>query len=782
LLISTVLGANMIRPSIRVVVGILIVLTSAVVIGCTNIPIAMQFQTNAMDFVFEALASTTDTVQLVIRRRSVHVELSCDLIYRASKKGTLVKDLFEFSEWAAPAALGLQIEASLFTADGRGVRVTSENTAGIPGPPIPGYVYITNLTAPGEYADIGQFEPTSHTPANATHPWTRFFTTLQWQRLPAVPDITNLTRSAPMQWAKLTPLQTIPGAQVQSALIIGGPVNAGTVTHSDDLQFLIIGIRSGLLAEYFDFPAVFRGKRGTVLMVDGVSGNYVTGNVHDTAGKVVNGSAQLLPLSELQDPRIASALAARVEEGASSEMYKSAASAFLTCTPPCSFTFWPHSDRLFVGRRRFAGLDVLIKPFTAVSVVYVSPNRGGAMDLRLIVLVHSEDVIDEFLSSMQKMLVGPGVLMLGVITVLLVLIGVWLFKDLTRVVEAMHLLAAIVATWGVGSVKNVSRESTADGLLSHESFFVEFQRAFRAISILQREMFTLRAFSAAALPSTSPNGSSVPRASSEHEGQQSSNTSCRPEKEMCIGRGSFATEIAATDVRLYHSVSGNLWRVPVTCVTARVHSNFMGDFKNLVEVQRRLSAAVLAVQSALAQCAGGFHLDDFVLGDLFFCHFNAVQRTPRHLLAALTFLSTCRSRLHAILEESSCRSRTTQPSHPPVLVAGVASSVGVCGVMGPKHLSTFTVVTPGASQSAFMCRVAYSNNILCALTWRAVEVGRMQQQAGVTQRRGAVHDIGTECPEYKFTPLMQVIQPGEAPLVSHAFSATCAVLTDSQMK
>lgn len=121
------------RVSIKLVVEFLLAATSGIVIFCTSLPLSLQLQDDAIDFVFGALASSTGTVQMMVRRRLSRMELVSDIMYRASRGGTLMENLFEFADWAAPAAIGLQIEASLFTADGRGVRVTYENTAGIAG-------------------------------------------------------------------------------------------------------------------------------------------------------------------------------------------------------------------------------------------------------------------------------------------------------------------------------------------------------------------------------------------------------------------------------------------------------------------------------------------------------------------------------------------------------------------------------------------------------------------------------------------------------------------------
>lgn len=268
-------------------------------------------------------------------------------------------------------------------------------------------------------------------------------------------------------------------------------MNAATVTQQSELQYLILGLRGGLLADYFYSPEVFQGNGGTALLVDGVSGAFVAGNIDDPTGKVVNGSAALLPLSELQDPRIALLLHAQLELDSSAD-YPSVASALLTCPPPCSFTFWPHKSQILAGDRRYSGFDVERHPFIAASVVHASLQRGGLMDLRLIVLVPSDTIIDDLVSNMQRMLVGPYIVMIGAILVLLAFVVFWLFNDLHRVSATMLSLSDIFAS-------NTTTSSTVDCVTNtvagSKSFFFEFHRAFQAISNLEREMYTLRAFS-----------------------------------------------------------------------------------------------------------------------------------------------------------------------------------------------------------------------------------------------------------------------------------------------
>ncbi|CUF19233.1 Hypothetical protein, putative [Bodo saltans] len=226
----------------------------------------------------------------------------------------------------------------------------------------------------------------------------------------------------------------------------------------------------------------------------------------------------------------------------------------------------------------------------------------------------------------------------------------------------------------------------------------------------------------------------------------------------------------------YNTSSRTLWRVPVTSVCARLHEDFLGDLKNRLQVHFRLSKAFVMIRKNIASIPGVYFPEGLVVGDVFACHFNAKGRTPRHMLTALTFLSRCQKDLREIMEYPTSTASGPIPAvdnvdcvpSPLLLVAGVASSIAHCGILGPAHLSSFSVISPGTTQSTFMCRTAYANKLPLALTWRAVDVAR--QQLAIQKRMPRNDSTAERERDYSFQPFAQVIQPGEAPNVSHAFT------------
>lgn len=74
----------MFRVSVKLVVILLLIVTSGVVVFCVSIPIALQLQDNAMDFVLQELTSATEAVQAVVNRKLRLMENMADVLRKAS--------------------------------------------------------------------------------------------------------------------------------------------------------------------------------------------------------------------------------------------------------------------------------------------------------------------------------------------------------------------------------------------------------------------------------------------------------------------------------------------------------------------------------------------------------------------------------------------------------------------------------------------------------------------------------------------------------------------------
>ncbi|CUI14267.1 transmembrane protein, putative, partial [Bodo saltans] len=553
----------MFRVSVKLVVILLLIVTSGVVVFCVSIPIALQLQDNAMDFVLQELTSATEAVQAVVNRKLRLMENMADVLRKASSTGFLLNDILQFANWASLGVVQQQLDVSLFTPQGFGVAVTSDTTATISGAASPGYLWVINFTAPGSFLDIVQL-PLDSTQISRMSSWTRINTTFQCQQLVGVLPITSSSIDEdPIRWVGVSPFQSMPGGSVQSSLVLGGVVNKGIAAmRPDKAQFVVVGLRGEMLVKSFLTPGVFHDDNGVALLIDTISGAYVAGNLDDATGTVhQSGSAQLLQVADLQDPRIAGFLRAKLH---SSSFQITPSTALMTCSTPCSFTYWPHLNEVVDSPRKTAGFwNVLTHSFASVRVVDVGPSGHtphGTIALRLVVVVPSDQVIHNLIDEMQKTSLAPYILMICICAVLTVVVECWLFNDLIRLGEGMLILASVFAAQSDSEPMTLAEELQCNIKTTSSSFFVEFERASQAISTLDREMHMLRAFST--LPTISIPGSKFSPNLEENRHDHTFPFESLTE---------FSGLVAANDPLPYCAPKGTLWRAPVTFVCAQLH-------------------------------------------------------------------------------------------------------------------------------------------------------------------------------------------------------------------
>jgi hypothetical protein len=607
----------------------------------------------------------------------------------------LMRDLnpLLFAAWAAPFTYRKGLAAILFRSDGFGFAVSPESTIEN-GDSSEGYIYVTNTTNPGTYLESGFFSLYTYAPANATTPWTRVFASTTLAMLPYAAEIMSPNRTHTLQWTKLTVRNT--SRTPSSVLSFGGPLPSPLLTGD---QYLAVNDRGEYLADYFSTVNV--SATGAVLLVERDSGVFVGGNINDATARIVDGSQQLVPLNELQDPRVAAIVqAARVDGGSESVL--------LTCATPCVFTFWPWSGAL-IRADRWSRLrePILFRSFSAVRVVSVTDDVG--LDLRVIVVIPSGDVVGALYTGVLISLVAPLSAVLVLCTALFVGVN-FLFRDLVHVERSLQVVASRYAHAGSGAVTRtqlLNRRGEIDHLAGSRTPFVEMQRVHAAMVRFVRELQMLRAFSPTDMPSELPHPPSTGSfGDSTRELNDLDHTAFREMPSSIIG----AMPVAPPYVR------STLWQVPVSTLSIHIAQFQLGACGDPVALHHMHREILECVQRHAGRFSGA-SLDSF-FGDRFLLHFNAAGRTHGHALAALD-VGLCVLRDIAPIAVAAAAPGAT-------LHFGVASAPALCGYLGPSRLKVFTVVSDSVAQAAVLSRIASKDQTSGFATWRAAEIATQQ--------------------------------------------------------
>ncbi|CUG87660.1 adenylate cyclase, putative, partial [Bodo saltans] len=240
----------------------------------------------------------------------------------------------------------------------------------------------------------------------------------------------------------------------------------------------------------------------------------------------------------------------------------------------------------------------------------------------------------------------------------------------------------------------------------------------------------------------------------------------------------------------YDMGSGKLWHVPVTTLYGAISGEFLcgaGTESEAVTIndpvlalkrqscvlsllQRFASHPVVAEnrnrttstttgRKESKRNGGDVH---HFFGDRFLLHFNASSRAPKHSLSAIY---TAVNTLYELEKEFKEGEAYCVPLH-----FGIASSLALCGLMGPETIRVFTVVSPGEQQAAAMSRMTMKVGLPLLMTWRAVEIAKQEQQSirsVALSRGGGGSDDGDIIPmmprvvDCKFVPVANVVLPHE---------------------
>lgn len=435
-------------------------------------------------------------------------------------------------------------------------------------------------------------------------------------------------------------------------------------------------------------------------------------------------------------------------------------------------------------------MNVLFYEFTSLSVVQVSEEIGGALDLRLIVAIPSSDVIGGFMFWFRLSILWPILVMVLLCGVLVV--GVWWLLREFSVVEAEMIrisTALNIHSTGAGGAAPCSPSTTSEMQLRglKMNMFSEFRRIVSAVMLLARELYTLRAFSAVgpafgshltggltSSMETSNNGGLLEARSMISHRSSSNPTSSATEAASNSPAGGIARDADEQSLRIgvpYQPLSGKLWRVPVTSIYASLGNDYIVVRDDPVVVFERHLRVLNILQQLLLQFSGT--AVDHFYGDRFIMHLNAIGRTPKHVLAAISFVKNALTLLRRSTQSSMSRptNATTEqspaPHSPPVVFFSISSNLALCGLMGPPSLRSFTVVSPGEAQAAVMCHMAMALNVPVLLTWRAVEVA-IQDQRRLVAMRGTGSTNGPQLPTdgmpqpFQFRVVATVYLPGES--------------------
>ncbi|CUG63666.1 transmembrane protein, putative [Bodo saltans] len=774
------------RILLKVVIVGLILMTSGGVILCSFLPTALRLQQDVLTFVSGATAVASG-MQFMLSHRFGRMESACHTMYRAAAESDQLGDLtdvWKFADWAGPVVEQLDIGSGLLLPDGRGIRVSSQNDA----TQLPGFILITNITSPGLFADVGQFQLYTQAPANPVQPWTRVYTDVQWNDIAAAPDITNPNRSSPMQWARVSPLNIYPSWTTESMLVIGGPVFVkSALDPAKRLQFLFLEHRGEWLTQYFSEVNV--SSHGFAILMDVVSGAFVAGSISDPTGTTTpDGVAHLQLVRDLNDERIKSFLAARVVSFTTPGIHGGNGSrALLECPVPCVLTHWPSDNEIRDSvattlQQQPHLFDAFKKSFSVTSVVQITGLSNGLdiLNLRLAVTIPADDVAKELIDRVASTgvyllvaVVASCVITIGAVTVLL--------RDLSGLEAEMLRMAKVFSPHHLPAKLSDEPQSISGTFVLQFAFLVEFSRIAVSLRRFSRELHTIRAFSSAPVVTTSGTSSATVTAAPS--------LAASPVEASLIetsGGNTNFTALTTTQHSIHDDVADDLyvttsrkpWRVPVTTVMIMINPEFLGGPRDdPVHLHQRHFSVLSVLKKQATAIRGSFFVDMFT-GDCVLLHFNAFARTPKHVVAALNFVLMCQATINDVTRclppcartaDENGKETAAQAEDPVKVFYGISSAVAHCGIMGPRKIPSFHVISVGVTQAGFMARVAKARNRHTMITWRAVDIARQQQSTAnhlsssraFTRPREKGEEEEGMMERYVFTPVAQVVSPGE---------------------
>jgi hypothetical protein len=693
----------------------LVVCISSVVIAF--IPSAITVQREALNLVSSVTDAVMQRVHFDVHRRYRNIRQGVDVLHRAATQQNLMKtmDPLVFASWAGSLVLREDVGAHLILRDNRGFALSSASTVNN-GEGMTNFVFVENATEPGVFLKTGFFQLNTNTPANSEQPWTRLNSSALFSAQGIASDIFNLTnRIADLAWTRVGPRNS---SRTPSSVIgFGGPVY-----HLDDTdpgrreQFVGVTERGENAADYF--ASLKMTTSGVAMLVDVASGALIGGSITDPSATLsADGSPVLTTLSAIQDARVASIIHAA--RGATGD--GESASQLLTCTDPCFFAFWPHDGSL----GSFSGLfdvpprgaqatahSVFIRSFIAVRVRDIQDDAG--LHLRLILIVPADDVIANFrkgiwIGALVPFVVVPCLSLVLALVVFLLLAPLRLVEKIL----AMHIHEHC------DDNRNIN-ESELLALLDYglqRAAFSEVASILRALSRLVIELRLLAAFSSSS--SLYKTSTTVARRRSTTTTTTTTTTDADATVAARHTEDAGPTPVGAARMTTGVYGSGGFWEVPVTVVTGLVDGLRTSSHMHHEEPMLMLELhkdVIAALQYHVARFVGG-SLASFY-GDVFMLHFNAVDRTVGHALAAVDVMLAFFADLR--WQQPPSVRQTYQPRSLSVY-AGMSTEAAVCGLMGGTNaLRTFTIISPCVNDAALLCRLAHQKQFPMLLSWRTV--------------------------------------------------------------
>ncbi|CUG90965.1 mitogen-activated protein kinase, putative [Bodo saltans] len=779
------------RISIKTFVALLLVVVSLIALVLSSVPTIDQVHDNAMNFVLQAAEGSADQAQYVLAAQLLKLRKFGDVLYKAAQNPDIISGLqpWHLVSWAGPTVSANDFGVTLFRQDDRGFVLTAYNT--VYGITRPGYIFLTNLSNPGVSITTGFFSPNSpYIPGNITSPWTVSNSSVRFSIEPVGLALTQPNRSLSMQWVGLTALQTTP-TTVLSLLTYGGPIHVDR--DASNRQYLLTSMRGTALSNYLKAMPI--SQSGSLVLFDLVTRSFVAGSVSDIGASIVNNGTtpRLTPLSSVRDPRVASivhaSFAATDAQWGNTPLTNTGLYALVTCVTPCTFVYWPHDNTLRQGQfwSRF-NLDVLVHSFVAVRVVDVndgathssSSTTAMVMNLRLMVTVPSDDIVQEYINGVQDSLLISFVVICG-LCILTTIVAHFVFAALSYMEQDILGLAWVFLFSPMESHVRPhldgEKQQSGDVNLAMMSVFKEYSRIWSALKALSRALYTLRAFSPAVVttPAVSHSATTVSNKEVSTIGAGVSRGAVSPSESSSL-RGSISSPQAiAIDgsqspkfIEVPYSLNRNaniessgLWHVPVTSMFV-VMDPFMFDpqTEDPMAIHTNHKVILEAFQKFVGQVPGA-SIDQFY-GNRILIHLNASGRAHKHVLSALSIaLKTLRV-------------------VPQGVSVGVSSSVSLCGYMGPAACKVFTVVSTNVPHAAVMARLVPQlktlGDLRMLLTWRAVEAAQQEQRTPSRKLCGsaAIDPVALSC---GFRPIVKVGLSGEQPsLPPYAFTLVVPAL------
>ncbi|CUG13576.1 transmembrane protein, putative [Bodo saltans] len=281
----------MIRVSIKLIVGGFIFVTALFGLACVTAPLALSIQDDATVLVFSAVTSATEDIQAQNSRQQWKMQLACTILQHAgTTRNFLDGNIWDFMDWGALVLSHVgRADITIASADGYAVRISTIDTSGLNMAPRSGYVFVTNSTSPGHFVDVGLFEWHTHSPANATSPWTRVNTTTQWVSLPSSKWL--MSRNTTLTWSPIVAAPTTTFGDYEAKLVYGGLMHPSTRYAQ---QYIAIGAHGKSLAQYF--RSLSASNKVHFMMVDTVTSAFIAGSFGDgSTRRVANLTTIMLP-------------------------------------------------------------------------------------------------------------------------------------------------------------------------------------------------------------------------------------------------------------------------------------------------------------------------------------------------------------------------------------------------------------------------------------------------------------------------------------------------------